>query len=138
MNIQINIECTINKKEQTQTLAYKFCKVCDYKECYQREMNNNYTKLQKHKDINKSGLYMFIKKNEILYIGQSTNFLNRLRQHFLDKDTGGLRYKLQTKNISLVDLENSTLYICPRKIDSKELLYEESLLIGYFKPKYNI
>ena len=82
-----------------------FFRVCRYKDVYNKNGINDYsamdTGLDQAKDM--PGLYVFViehdesgRAKEVLYIGEShANPLpKRIKQHFRDKDTGGLRMKL--------------------------------------------
>lgn len=147
-------------------LAYKsngknvdWCKVyedklceCDavkveYSDIFRKGHKNDYSKI---KDVKEHcGVYVFENKNKVIYVGQASGrcLYERLKQHFTDRDTGGLRYKLYRANNTCRELENSSLTIYKiSKIASngkindaerKEILFLETYLIAKHNPKYN-
>jgi len=108
--------------------------VCKYSDCYNKNGNNNYSVI-KQKNIG-NGLYAFVLKGKIIYIGVAygQDLSERVVQHFR-KDSGGIRKKLSQKQLS--ELEQSSLYVCPLNGNKQFLLFEEALLIGLCKPKLN-
>lgn len=108
--------------------------VCQYSECYKSIGNNDYTVIKQRK-LGR-GLYAFVRNGAILYIGAAynQNISDRVAQHFR-KDSGGLRNKLSKEQIK--ELEESSLYACRLEVSKQHLLFEESLVIGLHRPKFN-
>lgn len=121
--------------------CYTFHHVCEYKEVYRHDKSNDYSKLNDNINLKKKGIYFFSLKDEILYIGCSCSkneewgIINRVKQHFIDKDSGSLRCKLNDKEKKM--LEESSLYYMNISGDKREVLFLESLLIGSIKPRFN-
>ncbi len=122
--------------------GHKFEKICKYSDCYRKKSINNYMLINtKIKEKNyKNGVYFFKLNDKYLYVGEShTDRLSeRIKQHFCQGDTGGLRQKLNG-NIEEMDmLEKSVLYCYFHKgLNMKDIKYLESKLIGTKKPLFN-
>lgn len=154
-NIILNCEKTTNDKNiifdyvfEHRTRHYIFELICKYNDHY-----NDKKKTQlKNPVLKKEGLYLFVNDDgEIIYVGSSHDreLMERVRQHFNDGDTGGLRKKLSPEQLH--ELEHSTLYACglyegldDKKLDEnlkceciRDIKLSESLLIGTLRPKYN-
>ncbi|MBR6060450.1 MAG: hypothetical protein IKP67_00120 [Spirochaetales bacterium] len=130
----------INQKYNFNLPKLKFSKVCDYSDCYNPNGNNNYNRLDQF--AYSKGLHIFADKDlsQILYIGDDfeQDFKTRLQQHFIDKDTGGLRYKFKNDPSKLKLLEDSTIYICPLPDVNKNDLNEmREKLKKVFQPILN-
>ena len=123
---------------------YKFFIVCHYSDCFipKDDVNNNYSMIDSKisgRFDKLSGLYAFVNDNgEIIYIGESHDrpLSCRIKQHFRSKDTGGLRYRLSHEGI--MELERSTLYVCPLKLGKNEIQTIERELITTYAPKFNL
>lgn len=109
--------------------------VCQYSDCFNKNGNNNYSKLRGYDS--KKGFYAFVQDGVVSYIGvaYSQSIKMRLEQHFRKSDSGGLRKKLSKEMIK--ELEKSAVYICPADDTKHNLLLEEAYLIGLCKPKFN-
>lgn len=118
---------------------------------------NNYKKIENARG--KKGIYIFYKlidddNIEFIYVGEchtiKDNLKNkkwdleeRLKQHFIIGDKGGLIYKVykedKEKCIKLRNkfVENVKLSYFTVDIPNQEILFLESFLIATLKPKYN-
>lgn len=111
-----------------------------YSDIYKFPSRNNYEELQEFKKEN--GAYLFIEDNTntVLYVGEAATqpLYVRVKQHFVNSDTGGLRYKLRKNKNSLKRLNESKLYIIPLSGgDKREILFFEYYLISKFQPAFN-
>jgi excinuclease ABC subunit C len=74
------------------------------------------------------GIYIFWKKDEVVYIGKAINLKNRLKSY--------LQINLNTKTKRMINSANSVSLI---KVENElEALLLEAYLIKKFQPKYNI
>ena len=109
-----------------------------YKQIYKSLLNdkNDYSMITKFNEI--AGLYFFVSNNcDLLYIGQSSNLSERIKQHFQDNDSGGLRYKLQNQPELLEEINDSTLYVFPYKGSEGERSKAEESFVKLYQPKIN-
>jgi hypothetical protein len=88
--------------------------------------DNLHYKLVSNKNQLKFNYYVYclINKNKIVYIGRSTNVINRIKQHI-------------SENVKIFDSWNIVKKL-PYGISADELLDYESYYIKLFTPKYNI
>ena len=113
---------------------------------------------------NCSGIYGIFAGNVCLYVGQSTNITNRIKQHkenfiVAQKHMQGLRIRKKRINIGkikhkveykyyemasayrLCDLSYKTLFVVPKLKDEEEykelLTYAEQAMMLAYKPKFN-
>lgn len=112
-----------------------------------------------------SGIYGIFAGNTCLYVGQSTNISNRIKQHQknfkiaqlhlrglrihkkrisiskLDKRKVEFKYYEMAKNYKLSDLTYKTLFVVPQLNDTYEynelLTYAEQAMMITYKPKFN-
>ena len=113
---------------------HQFYYVCMYSDCYKKNERNNYSVIRKRNL--KKGLYAFVYNGIVIYIGvaYSRSITDRVVQHFR-KDSGGIRNKLDKSQKR--ELEKSDLYVCEIQDTNQNLLFEEALLIGKYRPKLN-
>ena len=111
----------------------------EYECIYNVKSNNNYLYLKPYEK--QHGVYMFVARDmkSVLYVGKADiqTLSQRIKQHFNDKDTGGLRTKL--KGIQINKLNDSILYvICmgDKKAD-RNISFLECYLIAKFMPEFN-
>ncbi|WP_071121187.1 GIY-YIG nuclease family protein [Romboutsia timonensis] len=122
--------------------------------------NNNYEKIKDARG--KVGIYIFYKEIEdenieIIYVGECHTITKkdkeknvsrwdlkeRMKQHFIISDTGGMLYKISSGNKNeaitlrneLVDNAKLTYFFIEQNV--QEILFLESYLIAMLKPKYN-
>lgn len=91
---------------------------------------------------NAMGIYYFVTcDGVVLYVGEShkQGLYERIAQHFLDTDTGGLRNKIieNDRQDLLAQLEDSILYVFPLTINSDDVQKLEKILIDLYDPVMN-
>ena len=125
---------------------------------------NNYTKIRyvdvyfrtknKYKVFdgvkNKAGIYFFVNRGKVIYIGQSSlrtnkssnwSMFDRLKQHFRERDRGSILNKISNCNL----IKNERTYLVVVHIfnvdngtkNRRVIMFLESYLIGKYRPKYN-
>lgn len=112
-----------------------FSYVCHYSDYINIQKKNNY--YQTEKNANQNGLFVFINNsNEVIYIGMyyDKKVTNKKNQYFRTV-LRNLKNKLTSK--SIIELENSDIYIWDNNLSKQSLLFEEAYLIGLYKPKFN-
>ena len=122
---------------------YNFLIVCRYMDCFipQDNANNDYSIIDEKLNgefKGLPGLYSFVNDSgEIIYIGEAHQrpLSTRIKQHFRVNDTGGLRYKLSQEEI--VELEHSTLCVCPLNLGKDDIRRIERELIVTYHPPFN-
>lgn len=112
----------------------------EYKDIYNEVENNDYKALSVVRG--KTGVYLFLSedKKEVLYVGEAhkQTLEERIKQHFKDKDSGGLRNKLEGQGNELEKLNQSILYcFVVKSEDIKEILFFEKYLIARCRPRFN-
>lgn len=74
-------------------------------------------------------------KDMLDFINSNSSNDSRVIQHFKNKDSGGLRCKLDEKQKEI--LEESSLYYMIVDGGKRKMLFLEALLIGSIRPRFN-
>lgn len=113
-----------------------------YSEIYHKKANNKNDYSLIENDACLPGIYFFVESEQVIYVGEAHDrcLLERVKQHFKDGDTGGLRRKLtDAGEVSLLSrLEKSELFLFPmQEATKREILFAEKYLIGLYRPIIN-
>ena len=122
-------------------VTFQFKYACLYNEIRTESEieNNDFGLLEKNDELKRKGIYLFVSNSKVIYVGcvKERILIKRIKQHFEDNDTGGLRYKLRD-SLDLLDLlGQSTLYYLPLDLTAQEIQFKENLLIGLLCPIMN-